>query len=116
MSTATRVNYSRVGVVMLVSLAIASAWLVFPYLIQGRQLLTDVGDSALIMGNTGKVVPPSDPSALARGWQEIIEMDRVTRDRLSCDARKRVKDYFDLPLIVQRYEDVYRASVEECRI
>ncbi len=31
---------------MLVSLAIACAWLVFPYLIQGRQLLTDVGDSA----------------------------------------------------------------------
>ncbi len=31
---------------MLVSLAIASAWLVFPYLIQGRQLLSDVGDSA----------------------------------------------------------------------
>ena len=31
---------------MVVSLMIASAWLVFPYLIQGRQLLTDVGDSA----------------------------------------------------------------------
>ena len=46
MSTTTRVNYSRVGIVMLVSLAIASAWLVFPYLIQGRQMLTDVGDSA----------------------------------------------------------------------
>jgi cytochrome c-type biogenesis protein len=35
-----------VGIVMLVSLIIASAWLVFPYLIQGRQLLSDVGDSA----------------------------------------------------------------------
>jgi cytochrome c-type biogenesis protein len=43
---ATRINYPRVGMVMLVSLVIASAWLVFPYLIQGRQLLSDVGDSA----------------------------------------------------------------------
>ncbi len=46
MNTATRVNYSRVGIVMLVSLLIASAWLVFPYLIQGRQMLSDVGDTA----------------------------------------------------------------------
>ena len=43
---AARINYLRVGIVMLVSLIIASAWLVFPYLIQGRQLLSDVGDSA----------------------------------------------------------------------
>jgi cytochrome c-type biogenesis protein len=43
---ATRISYPRVGIVMLVSLIIASAWLVFPYLIQGRQLLSDVGDSA----------------------------------------------------------------------
>ncbi|MGI9270520.1 MAG: cytochrome c biogenesis CcdA family protein [Woeseiaceae bacterium] len=46
MNTATKVNYSRVGIVMLVSLLIASAWLVFPYLIQGRQMMSDVGDSA----------------------------------------------------------------------
>lgn len=31
---------------MLVSLLIASAWLVFPYLIQGRQMMSDVGESA----------------------------------------------------------------------
>ena len=46
MSTATRVNYTRVGIVMLVSLLIASAWLVFPYLLQGRQMMSDVGDTA----------------------------------------------------------------------
>ncbi len=46
MSTSSRINYLRVGIVMLVSLVIASAWLVFPYMIQGRQMLSDVGDSA----------------------------------------------------------------------
>ena len=45
-SATTRVNYPRVGLVMIISLIIASAWLVFPYLIQGRQLLADVGDTA----------------------------------------------------------------------
>lgn len=46
MTATTRINYPRVGIVMLISLIIASAWLVFPYLIQGRQLLSDVGDTA----------------------------------------------------------------------
>ena len=46
MSTTPRINYPRVGIVMLVGLIIASAWLVFPYMIQGRQMLSDVGDSA----------------------------------------------------------------------
>ncbi len=46
MSTKTQINYGRVGFVMIVSLIIASAWLVFPYMIQGRQLLSDVGDTA----------------------------------------------------------------------
>lgn len=46
MSATTRINYPRAGIVMFVSLVIASAWLVFPYLIQGRQLLSDVGDDA----------------------------------------------------------------------
>jgi cytochrome c-type biogenesis protein len=31
---------------MLVGLIISSAWLVFPYLLQGRQLMSDVGDAA----------------------------------------------------------------------
>jgi cytochrome c-type biogenesis protein len=46
LSTAIRINYSRVILVMVVTLMIASAWLVFPYLIQGRQLLQGVGDNA----------------------------------------------------------------------
>ena len=41
-----RLNYPRIGVVMLVSLLISSAWLVFPYFIQGRDLLSGVGDTA----------------------------------------------------------------------
>jgi len=46
MTTAVRNNYARVSLVLLVSLVIASAWLIFPYLIQGKKLLSDVGDNA----------------------------------------------------------------------
>jgi cytochrome c-type biogenesis protein len=46
MTTVIRNNYARLSVVLLVSLLIASAWLVFPYLIQGKKLLSGVGDNA----------------------------------------------------------------------
>ena len=46
MSTAIRLPYLRLGFVFIASLVIASAWLVFPYLIQGKQLLSDVGNNA----------------------------------------------------------------------
>lgn len=56
MATATlkKLNYPRIGVVMLVSLLIASAWLVFPYFIQGRDMLSGVGDNAR-MTKAGRV-------------------------------------------------------------
>jgi cytochrome c-type biogenesis protein len=46
MTLAIRNNYARVGLVLFVTLLISSAWLVFPYLIQGKKLLSDVGDGA----------------------------------------------------------------------
>jgi cytochrome c-type biogenesis protein len=46
MTLAIRNNYTRVGLVLIVTLLISSAWLVFPYLIQGKKLLSDVGDGA----------------------------------------------------------------------
>ena len=46
MSTAVRINYTKVSLVMLVGLMIASAWLIFPYFIQGKQLLSGVGNEA----------------------------------------------------------------------
>ena len=46
MNVEVKQNYARVGLVLFVSLLISSAWLVFPYLIQGKQLLGTVGDNA----------------------------------------------------------------------
>jgi len=45
-TTAVRNNYWRLSLVFFISLLIASAWLIFPYLIQGKQLLGSVGDTA----------------------------------------------------------------------
>jgi len=54
MATVARSSYFRLGLVLLVSLAIASSWLVFPYFIQGKDLLKGAGAQAR-MTKGGKV-------------------------------------------------------------
>jgi glycosyltransferase involved in cell wall biosynthesis len=68
---------------------------------------TDVGDSALIVGDTGRIVPPSNPAALAAGWQELLKLSPADRQQLGDNARRRVSDLFDLTAVTRRYEAVY---------
>ena len=74
-------------------------------------VVTDVGDSALIVGDTGKVVAPDSPSELAEAWQELIEAGSDGRRRLGMAARRRVENNFALPAIVKRYQAVYEGLV-----
>jgi glycosyltransferase involved in cell wall biosynthesis len=72
-------------------------------------VVTDVGDSALIVGKTGIVVPPGDPDALALAWKELIEIGKDKRRKLGYDARLRVRENFSLLSVVKRYEDLYKS-------
>jgi glycosyltransferase involved in cell wall biosynthesis len=69
--------------------------------------VTDVGDSAMIVGPTGRVVPPQDPAALAAAWGELLAMDPDARARLGAAARQRVCELFDLGAVTRRYEQLY---------
>jgi glycosyltransferase involved in cell wall biosynthesis len=70
-------------------------------------VVTDVGDSARIVGDTGSVVPPNDPRALASAWRELIEAGAATRRDLGMAARSRVRQHFSLNAVVRRYESIY---------
>jgi glycosyltransferase involved in cell wall biosynthesis len=70
-------------------------------------VVTDVGDSALIVGDTGKVVDPGDPLALAQAWRELIEVGSEGRRCLGVAARRRVQQHFDMSDIVERYQAIY---------
>jgi len=68
---------------------------------------TDVGDSAWIVGETGIVVPPGDPKALAAGWQAgLAKVD--TRQRYAGDnpQRSRIMERFSLVNLITRTEQV----------
>lgn len=71
-------------------------------------VVTNVGDSARVVGNTGKVVPPRDSEALANAWKELIVMDKEERISLGKAARARVIDHFSLDSVVAQFEDLYQ--------
>ena len=71
-------------------------------------VVTDIGDSSMIVGDTGRSVPPHDPRALAGAWAEILRLGAEKRARLSFAARKRIADHYSLDRITRLYEDLYR--------
>jgi glycosyltransferase involved in cell wall biosynthesis len=76
-------------------------------------VVTDVGDSALIVDETGIVVAPGDPDALAEAWRKLIEAGPEVRRRLGMAARRRVQQHFALPAIVERYQAIYAGLATE---
>jgi glycosyltransferase involved in cell wall biosynthesis len=69
---------------------------------------TNVGDSAVIVGDTGLVVPPADPESLADALVRMARLavaDRQTRGRL---ARARVVNSFSLHAMILRTATTYR--------
>lgn len=71
-------------------------------------VVTDVGDAAAIVGDTGIVVPPRDSSGLAGGWAKLYDMEADVRIILGKKARMRIRDNFNIEDIVGCYEDVYK--------
>ena len=70
--------------------------------------VTDVGDAALIVGDTGRVVPLRNPEALAEAWQQLMDLGAEGRTRLGIAARQRIKDHYDLPQIVHRFQSLFQ--------
>lgn len=74
---------------------------------------TDVGDSARIVGDTGRIVPPGDANALADAWQDLVSMGASERRRLGREARRRVRMRFSLEAIGSQYEALYESLVRD---
>ena len=73
---------------------------------------TDIGDSALMIGNTGKVVPPKDPEALATAWETIIDLGTKERLFLGKSAREHIQKNFSIEIITKHYESQYIKNSE----
>jgi hypothetical protein len=70
---------------------------------------TDVGDAKLIVGDTGIVVPPESPDALAAAIRTLAAESAPLRAERGRKARARIVENFAMPHAVQRYVDLYES-------
>jgi glycosyltransferase involved in cell wall biosynthesis len=70
---------------------------------------TNVGDAADIVGETGRIVPPRQPDALAGALGEMLVMSTSQRRVLGARARSRIEDRYGLTGIARQYADIYAA-------
>lgn len=74
---------------------------------------TDVGDAALMVGDTGWVVPPSNPQALAAGIQDAVSAMAQAEAWLlrQAAARAHVSNSFGLDRMLASYRDAWEGRV-----
>jgi glycosyltransferase involved in cell wall biosynthesis len=71
---------------------------------------TDVGDAAMIVGATGWVVPPRDPSKLAEAIEQAYREFRASPGRWEkrrAAARSRIVENFSLERMVAAYRAIW---------
>ena len=69
---------------------------------------TDVGDSREIVGDTGWLVPPGDPVALAHAMLEAIWETAEHRAARSARCQQRIADRFEIGAVCRSYEQLWR--------
>jgi len=78
-------------------------------------VVTDVGDAAVIVGGTGWVVAPRDPqslaSAIGEAFGEYRSRPKAWQDRRAA-ARAHVADRFTLDRMAAAYEEIWRRAAD----
>lgn len=69
---------------------------------------TDVGDSAWMIGDTGRVVAPGDKFAFASALCDLLNMHGNERIALGDRARQRIAENFAISYVAQIYIQTYR--------
>lgn len=73
---------------------------------------TDVGDAAEIVGETGEIVPPRDPSALADALLRVLSLPAPQRAARGVRAKHRVASRYSLVDVAARYDALWREIAE----
>ena len=74
-------------------------------------IATDVGDCSLLIGESGKIVPPMDVEALAHAIESFISSKEL-RDKIGLNARDRIKQNYTIQVMVTRYSDLYNTVLK----
>lgn len=79
-------------------------------------VVTDAGDAAEIVSDTGIVVAASDASALADALQTMISKDIFERLHLGELARLRIEKNYSIEIASSRFENLYKQVANNCHL
>ena len=70
-------------------------------------IVTDVGDSALLLDDSGILIKSRDLKGLTSALERLITAGEVERGRLGEAGRQRVERFFSLSAVAERYSKLY---------
>ena len=76
-------------------------------------VVTNVGDSKLIVSEYGFVVPPKDPRALSDGISQMLRDSRLRDDAFSKAARNHIVSRFSIDTLVANTETTLQRLIDE---
>lgn len=74
-------------------------------------VVTDAGDSALIIEDTGMVVPRNNTRALASSVVNFLSLSKKDQKKMGTLSRQRIIDHFSMSKIINQYENVYERTI-----
>ena len=72
---------------------------------------SDVGDSGVVVGDTGTIVAPGDPQALADAITTEATLPREQRRARGLQARQRILDNFTIESMTDRFTESYKMKM-----
>jgi len=75
-------------------------------------VVTDVGDSAAVLGSAGRVVKPGEVLELASALEELLALAPERRRRLGEEGRGRIEKEFSADRVYPRHVDLWRRCID----
>jgi glycosyltransferase involved in cell wall biosynthesis len=74
-------------------------------------VVTDVGDAARIVGDTGRVVPPGDPQLLSVALADVVQMSARDKTTAGHRARERIEELYGVKMLYSRTLDAFKTLI-----
>jgi len=72
---------------------------------------TDVGASAEIVGETGRIVPPGEPASMAEALDELLRLSREERALLGAAARERIQERYSADVVNPLHLEIWNSCL-----
>jgi glycosyltransferase involved in cell wall biosynthesis len=72
---------------------------------------TNVGDTAVLTGDTAILVPPQNEQALAQGLLSVLALSEQQREQMGLRAKERVMSEFSIAKTKARFEAIYQEII-----